>query len=326
MRVRTILCAVVLAAGLGTALETGVAAGDAVTLEVGEEISLKAEDVFLRQVLVELSERVPFKLIERGETLDQPVSFDFEASDWADAINVLLRGEGYTLTTDAASGQPRTLVVDWEIVGESLALMTTGGPAEDDVEAKIRAAAEKLLKPRDRTAEAIDAVTEARQVLQEARQALLAADGKDPDGDLAEAVEDAMAAYDEALGNLGNHDDERAVGALLPALDDEDQSSRLSALEALRYQSRTSRNTEAVSRVAAAVETEDDPELQRAALEVYVRYGDPDEVLQAIESIALTEGPNQDLAVREWLRIRDEQAAQTRIKEDGDGQAGSASQ
>ena len=201
---------------------------------------------------MELSERVPFTLIERGAALDQPVSFDFEASDWADAIGVLLRGEGYTLTTDAATGQPRTLVVDWDVVGESLALMTTGTAGEDDVEAKIRAAAEKLLKPRDRTAEAIDAVTAARQALQESRQALLAADGNDPGGVLAAAVEEAQDAYDEALGNLGNHDDERAASALLPALDEDDRTSRLSALQALRYQSRTRRNADAVERVAAA--------------------------------------------------------------------------
>ena len=125
-----------------------------------------------------------------------------------------------------------------------------------------------------------------------------------------DAAEDALAAYDSALGNLGNHDDERALTALVPALDDVDESSRRSALEALRWQSRTSRNPEAVSRVAEAIETEHDPALQRAALEVLVRYGDPDDVLKVIEPIALSKGPNQDLAVREWLRIRKEQQAQ----------------
>ncbi len=129
MRVRRMLYAVALCAGL----TLPAAAGEGLTLEVGETISLKAEEVFLRQVLVELSEAVPFTLIERGAALDQPVSFDFEASDWADALGVLLRGEGYTLTTDAATGQPRTLVVDWDVVGESLALMTTGTAGEDDV-------------------------------------------------------------------------------------------------------------------------------------------------------------------------------------------------
>ena len=321
MRVSKMLCAVAVCAGL--AMPEVAVASDAVTIEIGDKISLKAEDVLLRQVLVELSEAVPFELVERAEALEQPISFDFAVESWEDAIGVLLRGEGYALTTDAASGQPEMLVVDWDVVGEALAAAPAGG---DDVEARIRAAAEKLLKPRDRTAEAIDAVTAARQALQEARLALLAADGHDhvaagghdddatgghdDDGDLTEAVEDALAAYDEALGNLGNHDDERAVTALLPALDEDDESSRRSALEALRWQSGTNRNAEAVSRVAAAFETENDPELQRAALEVLVRYGNPDDVLKVIEPLALTEGPNQDLAVREWLRIRSEQKAQ----------------
>lgn len=313
MRVRTIFCAAVVAAGLAAT----AAAEEGMTLEVGEKITLKAEDLFLRQVLVELSEAVPFTLIERGETLDQPVSFDFEASDWADAISVLLRGKGYTLTTDSTTGQPKVLVVGWDVVGESFALAATGAPGDGDVEAKIRAAAE-LLKPRDHAADAIDAVAAARLALQVARQALLAANGNDPDGALAAAVAQAQAAYDEALGDLGNHDDERAVAALMPALDEDDRTSRLSALKALRWQSRTSRNADAVSRVAAAIETDDDPEVQRAALVVYVRYGDPDEVLQTIEPIALTKGPNQDLAVREWLRIREEQDAQKRMKEEGD--------
>ena len=90
MRIRRILCALAVCAGL----TMPAAADKGLTLKVGEKITLKAEDLFFRQVLVELSEAVPFTLVERGETLDQPVSFDFEASDWADAIDVLLRSEG----------------------------------------------------------------------------------------------------------------------------------------------------------------------------------------------------------------------------------------
>ena len=44
-----------------------------------------------------LSEAAPFELVERGAVLDQPVSFDFAAESWADAIGVLLSGEGFTL-------------------------------------------------------------------------------------------------------------------------------------------------------------------------------------------------------------------------------------
>ena len=103
----------------------------------------------------------------------------------------------------------------------------------------------------------------------------------------------------------------------MPALEEDDEGARLSALQALRWQSRTALNPEAVGRVAAAVETESDPALQRAALEVLVRYGDPEEVLRAIEPLALTAGPNQDLAVREWLRIREEQDARARMEAEG---------
>ena len=340
MSVRRMLCVAAVCAGLS--IPGAAVAGGAVTVEVdGEAIALKAEDVLLRQVLVELSEFVPFELVERGEALEQPFSFDFEASSWAYAFHELLRGEGYALTTDEVTGQPEMLVVDWDVVGESLGLARSGaGAGGGDVEARIRAEAERLLKPRDEVAEAIAAVDEARQALQQARHALLAGGGHDHDtagghdhdtagghddhdhdhaGDhvaaLEEAADDALIAYDEALGKLGNHDDQRAVTALVPALDDVDESSRRSALEALRWQSNAVRNPEAVGRVAAVIETESDPELQRAALEVYVRYGDPDAVLKTIEPIALSEGPNQDLAVREWLRIRKEQEAQGRTEQ-----------
>ena len=159
MRARTILCAVTVCAGLAMP----AAADEGLTLQVGERITLKAEDMVIRQVLVELSEAVPFTLVERGEIPDQPVSFDFEAADWAEAIGVLLRGEGYSLTTDGATGQPRRLVVDWDVVGEALpGAAPSGGTAAsgagDDVESRIRAAAARLHKSRDQTAEAVDAV------------------------------------------------------------------------------------------------------------------------------------------------------------------------
>ncbi len=49
-----------MANGLTTSLSPAESAGENVTVEVGEEISQKAEEVFLRLVLVELSEAVPY--------------------------------------------------------------------------------------------------------------------------------------------------------------------------------------------------------------------------------------------------------------------------
>ena len=65
-----------------------------------------------------------------------------------------------------------------------------------------------------------------------------------------------------------------------------------------------------------------DAAVQRAGLEVLARYGDPREVLAVVEPLALNPGPNQDLAVRTWLRIREEQAARRRAEQgidSGDG-------
>ncbi len=308
MRVRKFLCALAMCAGLAEP----AAAGEGLTLEVGEEIYLKAEDVFLRQVLIEFSERVPFTLIESGEALDQPVSFDFEASSWEDAISALLRGEGYTLTTDAVTGQPKILVVVWNVVGEALA----AAAAADDVEAQIRAAAERFLELREHAGEAVDAVA----AVEAARFALRQAQSEGSAN--VTNLETAQADYAEALRGLENFDDARAVEALLSALDEDDREVRLNALESLRSQSNAAANPAALAQVESALYTAEDPELERAALEVLVRYADPAEILPTLEGWALAEGPNQDLAVREWLRIREEQEVRARMEAEGDPQLG----
>lgn len=102
------------------------------------------------------------------------------------------------------------------------------------------------------------------------------------------------------------------MAALLPALN-EDRDARLKALESLRWLSQTGQNDGAVTAAAGVFLSADDPDVERAALEVLVRYVDQGEVMATLEPLTLTEGPNQDLAIREWIRIRDEQAAQARI-------------
>ena len=113
-------------------------------------------------------------------------------------------------------------------------------------------------------------------------------------------------------------DYDRSVDA---AFEVDDLDSRLTALETLRWLSETKHNPEAVELAAGALDAAEDEVTERAALEVLVRYGDEEEVLRILEPIALNEGPNQDLAVREWIRIRDER----RAREQAENQTGSKS-
>jgi hypothetical protein len=70
----------------------------------------------------------------------------------------------------------------------------------------------------------------------------------------------------------------------------------------------------------SAFETADDDTVERAAIEVLARYGDQRQVMRLLEPLALSDGPNRDIAVREWIRIRDEQIARETAAREGDQQ------
>jgi hypothetical protein len=302
MRVMTMAAAVV----LGTGLLTGAAAGE-VELEVGDAISLRLEDATLREALLEVGKTVPLTLTERGAAPEEPVSLTVEAQTWQGLFRKLLGRESHLLTLDAATGTPTSLVVRWDAVRDIPgAGMTaaTGGAAS--VEARIRAAAKEVLAPRDPAGAAIARLEDARDALDAAR------------GGPNEAA--AKEAYLEAIAGLDAYDEARAVEALVPAFETEDRDARLAGLETLRELSWTARTPAAVEAAMTSFEVADDPEVERAALEVLVRYGDQREVMRLLEPLALADGPNRDLAVREWIRIKDELAARAAAAEGGDPQ------
>lgn len=326
MRIRILTCGLVLATGFtATAL-----ADDGVTITVGETVTLEAEEAPLNQVLFEIGEAVPLELSSRGTEVEDPVSLAIEAKDWPDLLSRLLGRTSYVLSFDAATGQPQRLVVLWDKVRESLGDtpagygVPAGDSAQDDVEARIRAAAEEVLAPPDRAGEAIARLESAHQRFLSAQAALIKAQssGDANAGALAKTYEQARAAYLAAIGGLEGHDEARTVDALLPAFEIDDREARMKALETARWLSQTGRNPKAVEHATSAFETAEDEAVERAALEVLVRYGDEEEVLRMIEPLALQEGPNRDLAVREWLRIRDEQKAREEGQDQIDFQNG----
>ena len=175
-----------------------------------------------------------------------------------------------------------------------------------DVESRIRAAAGEVLAPRDPGGEAIAAMEEARDAFEAAR------------GGPNEAA--AREAWLDAIDDLNTHDEARTVEALVPALEMDDRDTRLAGLETLRELSHTARTPAAVDAAMSAFETADDDTVERAAIEVLARYGDQREVMRLLEPLALSDGPNRDIAVREWIRIRDEQMAREKAGREGDPQ------
>jgi len=295
-----ILSAIVLSAGL----VTKAAAGE-VALEVGETISLEAEVATLREAVLAISAAVPLTLVERGAPPEEAVSLKVEASTWQGFFRRLLGRESHLLTVDRATGKPTQLVVRWDAVREIQAAAPEGAAA-GDVESRIRAAAGEVLAPRDLAGEAIARLDEARDAFEAARGGPNAAEARE--------------AYLDAIEGLSTHDEARAIEALVPALEMDDRDARLAGLETLRELSHTARTPAAVDAAISAFETADDDTLERAAIEVLTRYGDQREVMRLLEPLALSDGPNRDIAVREWIRIRDEDLARAKAGKEGDPQ------
>jgi hypothetical protein len=297
---------IVSASVLSLALAIHSAAGE-VALEVGETISLEANEATLREAVLAISEVVPLTLVERGKPPEDLVSLTIEGTTWQVFFRRLLGRESHLLTLDGDTGNPTRLVVRWDAVREVQAALPDA-VATGDVESRIRAAAGEVLAPGDVAGEAIARMEEARDAFEAAR------------GGPNEA--EAREAYLDAIDDLNTHDEARTVEALVPALEIDDRDARLAGLETLRELSHTARTPAAVDAAMSAFETADDDAVERAALEVLVRYGDQREVMGLLESLALSDGPNRDIAVREWIRIRDEEIARQNAARTGDPQSG----
>ena len=89
------------------------------------------------------------------------------------------------------------------------------------------------------------------------------------------------------------YDEARTVEALLPAFGTDDRDARLAGLDLWGELSHTVHTPAAVEAAMTSFEIADDPEVERAALEVLVRYGDQQEVMRLLEPLALADGPNR---------------------------------
>ena len=116
----------------------------------------------------------------------------------------------------------------------------------------------------------------------------------------------AFHTYAESLRALGHFHDPVRLDVLAPALHSQSTRVRRAALEALR--DGTVRDEAVLGQVRGMATGDSDPSVRRDALEVYVRYGNPTDVLSLVQSLGRASGPTRDIAVREWLRIEKEMA------------------
>lgn len=337
-----ISCAMLFSANTYSAEDDLVLKEDLTIIENGK-VSIQAKNVLLSLILDELYEKVHFRLHEYVSTEVKLVEVDIEALPWEKAISKLLSGWDYTLTMDAISATPKILIISGkQKYGDSGSEIATAGDnsktiseeesdsiqelaeqpvgrSAEEIEAEIRAAEVILLAPVDQTDDAVTALEAAQQDLRDASAAELQFEGET--GEPSEEYMQSQREYLDALAYLGNFDDSRAVEALVsPLSDDALPEARLTALESLAGLSATQENPGAVNKALSIATISQDSHEQRAALEVIVRYAAAEDVLPIIEQLALSDGPNRDLAVREWLRIKEEQAARLRIEEEGDPQ------
>ena len=154
---------------VGLALASGAMAGEQkVTIELGETISLRAEEIPLKQVVTELGEAMSVSVVVHGEALEERVTLAIEAPDWPALISKLLGRKSYVLIFDGDTGAPVRLVILWDAVRQARAEAargsTSAGSAED-IESRIRSAALDVLARPDAAGAAIARMQAARDAL-----------------------------------------------------------------------------------------------------------------------------------------------------------------
>ena len=255
--------------------------------------SVRAEEAPLNEILYSLALEAGFPVTEHNVA-------------WREGMAQLLRGWNYALVMDSLSESPTELIViardegeapqvavysDSSVaVGDDEAFGELEASPETSMEEAIRIANELIVAQEDPLAAAIREVEEAGATAHKA-----------PD-DLESAKR-----YLEALRGLSDFQDPRLLDVLAPAIASRHSAIRSVALEVMRYNPLES-DSSTLDRVYQMATSDPDPQVRRNALEVYVRYGDQNEVLSAVQALGRIDGPARDIAVREWIRIEQERS------------------
>jgi len=275
-------------------LLTGASFGPQVTVHSGM-LTVRAKRVPLVEVLAAVSDQAKVKFTVVGEwKVDEVlISDDFAGLPLERGIARLLRGVSYSLIGDKA-GALRKVVI--------LGRGTSAGSTRNDAAYAAPAGSEAP----DNT----PAVSEGPE---EAESHETSSPPETTEDRLAEAITAAKAAQNpdeqvDALLKLGDYQDNRALGALTPALQSPHAAVRSAALEAMRRG--TVQEPSALIDVRRMASHDPDQEVRRSALEVIVRYDKTPEGRALLER--LTAGGDEalrDFATRELGRM-DEEAAE----------------
>lgn len=294
----------------------------------GATITVDVDGAPLKELLDELRKQAGFALVESSATLQRPVTIRLEEVPWRDGLAELLQGYRYALAMDPATDRPTTLVILSSEVGESAGAegpessqtesegveTADSGPAdatnESSLAEAIRLANELAAQQEDPLQFAMrrarEAAAEAERQAREQELQRRAAEGEDATEARRGNPQDGYDRYADSLRELGRFQDPERMDVLAPALESESRTVRGAALEALR--DGTVSDAAVLDRVRSMITGDSEPGIQRKALEVYVRYGDPSDVLSLVQSLGRVDGPTRDIAVREWIRIEKELA------------------
>lgn len=300
------------------AMESGLVAGEDFRIAVdGDRFSVDAADAPLGTILEALADHGGFRLVLTAESREAPISVTLEDQAWRSGLDQLLKGWHYALLMDEGDRVPRSVVLTSRQSGNAMDEPSTRRADAGDEQGTALGLEEE---PPANEATSLDEATRIAQELNEQRedpfgydqrQILAAADaraqvtGEGPDAD--RQREELDAEYARRLERLGRYQGDEKLEALAPALADESNVVRTAALRALR--DGTIEDLTTLSDVREMALSDPDYAVRREAFEVYVRYGDQDDVLIMAQEMGRAAGPLRDIAVREWVRIERERAS-----------------
>jgi len=302
----------------GLATGSDLVAGDGFRIAVDDaQFSVDAAGAPLSAIMEALADHAGFRLVLTAESREAPITAILEDQAWRAGLKQLLKGWHYALLMDEDDRVPLSVVLTSRQAGDETGEASArGADAGKDhgtalgLEEEPSANEETSLEEAMRIARELNEKREdpfgydLRQVVM-ADEARARLEGRGPDAD--RQREELDAEYARRLERLGRYQGDEKLEALAPALAEDSREVRTAALRALR--DGTVQDLTTLSDVREMAISDPDYAVRREAFEVYVRYGDQDDVLAMAQEMGRAAGPLQDIAVREWVRIEQERAS-----------------
>jgi hypothetical protein len=300
--------------GAGLVIDSGAVIVDNAKIAVdGDRFSVEAAETSLGAILEALAEHADFRLVLTEESRKASVTVALEDQAWRSGLRELLYGWHYALIMGEGDQVPLSLVLMSRREQTQEAILPAADQAADAQKGEETVAGsddETSLEEATRIAQELHEkrVDPFRYDLRRARTADSARAQVEGGGHDAEQTRQELdAEYARRLERLGRYQGDEKLEVLAPALTEGSGTVRTAALRALR--DGTVQDLATLSDVREMALSDSDYSVRREAFEVYVRYGDQDDVLSMAQELGREAGPLQDIAVREWVRIEQERAS-----------------